>query len=256
MKVVILAGGLGTRLSEETYLKPKPMVEIGGKPILWHIMKIYSHYGINDFIICCGYKGNIIKNYFANYLALDADFTIDISENKIKFHSNSGEPWKISLVDTGDSTMTGGRLLRVANYLYGSGDFCFTYGDGVGDINIKKALEFHKSHKKLATMTVASPPNRFGSVTLEGNTVSKFKEKPKDKLGLVNAGFFVLKEEAIKYIKDDQTSWELEPLNALSDDRQLMAHVHGGFWKPMDTINDKNILESMWNSGQAPWKIW
>lgn len=256
MKAVILAGGLGTRLSEETYLKPKPMVEIGRRPVLWHIMKIYSYYGINDFIICCGYKGDIIKNYFANYLTLNSDFTIDLSKNKIEFHNNPREHWKITLIDTGGDTMTGGRLLRVADYLPKGDDFCLTYGDGVGNVNIKKAVEFHKNHNKLATMTVASPPARFGSVTLEGDRISKFMEKPKDQSGLVNAGFFVLKNEALKYIKDDQTSWELDPLNALRDDNQLMAFVHKGFWKPMDTINDKNNLEAMWTSGKAPWKIW
>ena len=255
MKVVILAGGLGTRLAEETQNIPKPMVEIGGKPILWHIMKIYSSYGFNDFIICLGYKGYVIKEYFANYFLHNSDMTIDIKNNSIDLHNNYSEPWKVTLVDTGFNTMTGGRVKRVAKYLDNE-TFMLTYGDGVGNVNIKDLVEFHKSHGKLATVTATQPEGRFGALKLENNKVASFAEKMDNKDNWINGGFFILEPEAINYIKDDFTSWEKEPLEKLSKDNELMAYFHHGFWKPMDKLKDKMDLEEMWNSDNVLWKIW
>jgi glucose-1-phosphate cytidylyltransferase len=256
MKAVILAGGLGTRISEETHLKPKPMVEIGGKPILWHVMKIYSHYGINDFIICCGYKGYIIKEYFANYFLHMSDVTFDMSTNSMEVHNRYGEPWRVTLVDTGEDTMTGGRLKRVAEYLRGEKVFCFTYGDGVGDINIAELLRFHESQGVKATVTATLPPGRFGMLLIDGERVSSFKEKPKGDGGLVNGGFFVLSPDCIDLIENDETTWEREPLEVLARSGQLAAYHHQGFWQPMDTLRDKILLEELWASGKAPWKVW
>jgi len=255
MKVVILAGGFGTRLSEETHRIPKPMVEIGGKPILWHIMKIYSTYGYNDFIICLGYKGYVIKEYFANYFLHNSDVTIDLKTNEIEVHNNYSEPWRVTLVDTGLHTQTGGRIKRVAKYI-GDETFMMTYGDGVGNINIKELVEFHKKHGKLATITAVQPEGRFGALKLKGNQVIKFAEKMDNKDSWINAGFFVLEPEVIDYIKDDNTIWEREPLERLAEEGQLMAYFHRGFWKPMDKLKDKMELEKLWNSGNAPWKIW
>lgn len=256
MKSVILAGGLGTRLSEETYLKPKPMVEIGGKPILWHILKIYSYYGVNDFIICCGYKGYVIKEYFANYFLHQSDVTFDMVNNEMEVHKKGAEPWKVTLVDTGEHTMTGGRLKRVAEYLKDEEAFCFTYGDGVGNINIKALVEFHKNHGKLATLTATYPPGRFGAINLQGDLITSFQEKPKGDGAMINGGFFVLSPEVIDRIESDSTVWEQEPLNQLAEDDQLMAYRHEDFWKPMDTLRDKNRLEDLWETGKAPWKVW
>ncbi len=256
MKAIILAGGLGTRLSEETESRPKPMVEIGGKPILWHIMKIYSSHGINDFIICCGYKGYVIKEYFANYFLHMSDITLDIQSNNMKVHTKRAEPWKITLVDTGESSMTGGRLLRVADHLKDEEAFCFTYGDGVGDIDITKSVKYHKDHKKIATMTTSYPPGRFGSIKIEDNKVLNFIEKPKGDGAMVNAGFFVLSPEVLKYIKDDNTIWEKEPLENLAKNDELMSFKHDGFWQPMDTLRDKMTLEDLWKNNKAPWKTW
>jgi glucose-1-phosphate cytidylyltransferase len=255
MKVVILAGGFGTRLAEETHSIPKPMVEIGGKPILWHIMKIYSTYGFNDFVICLGYKGYVIKEYFANYFLHNSDVTIDIKNNSMEIHNNYSEPWKVTLVDTGLNTMTGGRIKRVAKYLDDE-TFMLTYGDGVGDINIKELVEFHKSHGKLATVTATQPEGRFGALKLENNKVVSFAEKMDNKDSWINGGFFVLEPEVINYIKDDNTIWEREPLEKLSKEGELMAYFHNGFWKPMDKLKDKMDLEKMWSSGNAPWEIW
>jgi glucose-1-phosphate cytidylyltransferase len=256
MKAVILAGGLGTRLSEETYLKPKPMVEIGGKPILWHILKIYSYYGVNDFIICCGYKGYVIKEYFANYFLHQSDVTFDMANNKMKVHKKRAEPWNVTLIDTGEHTMTGGRLKRVAEYLKDEEAFCFTYGDGVGNVNIKALIEFHKHHGKPATLTATYPPGRFGAINIQGNQVESFKEKPKGDGGMINGGFFVLSPSVIDRIDNDTTVWEQEPLIGLAEDGQLMAYQHEDFWQPMDTLRDKNRLQDLWDSGQAPWKLW
>ncbi len=256
MNVVILAGGLGTRLSEETELKPKPMVEIGGKPILWHIMKIYSHYGFNDFIICLGYKGYIIKEYFANYFLHHSDVTIDLKENKIEVHNCKAEAWKITLVDTGIQTMTAGRLKRVERYI-GDRPFMLTYGDGVANIEINKLLEFHNKHGKNATITSVQPSGRFGALQVDAeNRVTSFMEKPKGDGAFINGGFFVLEPEIFKYIAGDDTLWEKEPLENLAKDNQLVAYRHDGFWKPMDTLRDKRELESLWDSGKAAWKIW
>lgn len=255
MKTVILAGGLGTRISEETLLKPKPMIEIGGKPILWHIMKIYSHYGINDFIICLGYKGYVIKEYFINYFYHMSDVTIDIKNNNTKIHQSKSEPWKITLVDTGEHSMTGGRLKRIAPYLDNE-DFCFTYGDGVSNVNIKNLIDFHKSHKRLATLTAIKPPARFGALELKNNQVQGFREKPYGGAGWANGGFFVLSPQVIEYIKDDTTIWEREPLESLTRDDQLLAYQHDDFWHAMDTLRDKNFLENLWENKSAPWKIW
>lgn len=256
MKAVILAGGLGTRLSEETSLKPKPMVEIGGKPILWHIMKQYSAHGINDFIICCGYKGYVIKEYFANYFLHTSDVTFDMKNNEMKVHEKRAEPWTITLVDTGDNSMTGGRLGRVANYIKDEDAFCFTYGDGVGDIDIAKTIEFHKSHGKKATLTATLPPGRFGALDIEAGKVNSFKEKPRGDGAMINGGFFVLSPEVLKYIDGDSCVWEQYPLKTLAEDYELMAYEHEGFWQPMDTLRDKVYLEDLWQEGNAPWKIW
>lgn len=256
MKAVILAGGLGTRLSEETSIKPKPMVEVGGKPILWHIMKMYSSHGVNDFVICCGYKGYIIKEYFANYFMHMSDITFDMQENSMIVHQKRVEPWKVTLVDTGEKSMTGGRLRRVKEYLKDEESFCFTYGDGVGDINIKELIEFHKNHGKKATLTATYPPGRFGALDIENGSVNCFKEKPKGDGAMINGGFFVLSPDVIDYIDDDSTVWEQYPLNQLAVDKQLMAYEHQGFWQPMDTLRDKNYLEELWASNKAPWKSW
>jgi glucose-1-phosphate cytidylyltransferase len=253
MKAVILAGGLGTRISEESYLKPKPMIEIGGKPLLWHVMKIYSHYGINEFIICCGYKGYVIKEYFANYFLHMSDVTFDISNNSTEIHQNNSEPWKITLVDTGEETMTGGRIKRVQKFV-GAETFCMTYGDGLADININTLLSHHNKHKKLATITGVQPPARFGALDTDGSIVRGFQEKPKDGNSIINGGFFVLNEKVFKYIKDDETLWEKEPLEKLAADKELSVYSHDGFWQPMDTLREKNILEELWASNKAPWK--
>lgn len=256
MKAVILAGGLGTRLSEETHLKPKPMVEIGGRPILWHIMKTYSHHGVNEFIICCGYKGYVIKEYFSNYFMHMSDVTFDLRNNKMEVHRERAEPWRVTLVDTGEATMTGGRLLRVKHHIGNDENFCFTYGDGVGNVDIGKSIEFHISHGKLATMTATYPPGRFGSITLHHDKVSEFKEKPRGDGSLINAGYFVLNRNVFDYIDGDGTTWEQTPLENLSKDGQLMAFQHSGFWKPMDTLRDKQALDDLWSNSTAPWKVW
>ena len=254
MRAVILAGGLGTRISEETLIKPKPMVEIGGKPILWHILKIYSHYGINEFIICCGYKGYVIKEYFANYFLHNSDVTFSLKNNTMEIHQAKVEPWKITLIDTGLETMTGGRLLRVSKYL--DTTFCFTYGDGLSDIDIGELLKFHKSHGKLVTMTSVKPPGRYGALEIKNNIVTSFHEKPDGDGAWINGGFFVVNPKALDYIENDSTSWESRPLEKISFDRELMAYCHKGFWQPMDTLRDKNNLEKIWNSRSAPWKKW
>jgi len=256
MKAVILAGGLGTRLSEETDSRPKPMVEIGGKPILWHIMKTYSSHGINDFIICCGYKGYVIKEYFANYFLHMSDITFDIENNKTTVHNKRAEPWKITLVDTGESSMTGGRLLRVRDYLKDEDCFCFTYGDGVADIDITKLIEFHRKHGKKATVTATHPSGRFGALEINEGKVKAFQEKPKGDGGVINGGYFVLSPSVIDLIDSDKTIWEQEPLTSLSAENQLMAFEHSGFWQPMDTLRDKRHLEKLWEAGEAPWKVW
>jgi glucose-1-phosphate cytidylyltransferase len=256
VKAVILAGGLGTRISEETGTRPKPMVEIGGRPILWHILKIYSAHGVNDFIVCCGYKGYVIKEYFANYSLHMSDVTFDLDGNKIEIHQRNVEPWRVTLVDTGEDTLTGGRLKRVDKYLKGENEFCFTYGDAVSDVNIPELIAFHRSHGKLATVTSVQPPGRFGALNLDGSRVDGFIEKPKGDGGWINAGFFVLSPEVIAGIKDDGTIWEAEPLRSLAQAGQLVAFLHKGFWQPMDTLRDKNQLEDLWNSGRAAWKIW
>lgn len=256
MKAVILAGGLGTRLSEETSTRPKPMVEIGGRPILWHILKMYSHHGINDFVICCGYKGYIIKEYFANYFLHMSDVTFDMRSNRMEVHHKRAEPWTVTLVDTGDNSMTGGRLGRVANYIKDDEAFCFTYGDGVGDIDISATIDFHRSHGKAATLTSTYPPGRFGALDIQDRQVKSFKEKPKGDGAVVNGGFFVLSPKVLSYLKDDSTIWEQEPLMQLAEDGQLMAYQHHGFWQPMDTLHDKQTLENLWASGKAPWKKW
>lgn len=256
MKAVILAGGLGTRISEETLVRPKPMIEIGGRPILWHIMKTYLHYGINDFIICCGYKGYVIKEYFANYFLHMSDVTFDMTNNSMQVHQNYAEPWRVTLVDTGEDTMTGGRLRRVAAYLQGEEAFCFTYGDGVGDVNIAELLDFHRSHRLQATLTATHPPGRFGALDIEGVKVKSFKEKPKGDGGMINGGFFVLSPTVIDLIDDDSCIWERAPLETLAEQEQLAAYQHHGFWQPMDTLRDKIQLEEIWQSGDAPWKVW
>ena len=256
MKAVILAGGLGTRLSEETVSKPKPMVEIGGKPILWHIMKTYSHYGISDFIICCGYKGYVIKEYFANYFLHQSDVTFDMKTNKITVHKDRAEPWTVTLVDTGDDSMTGGRLKRVMPYIKDEEAFCFTYGDGVADINIKSLIEFHKSHGKQATLTATYPPGRFGALNINDNQVQQFEEKPKGDGVLINGGYFVLSPKVIERIECDQTIWEHEPLKGLASDGELMSFKHEGFWQPMDTLADKQRLNILLEENKAPWKVW
>jgi glucose-1-phosphate cytidylyltransferase len=256
MKAVILAGGLGTRLSEETTMRPKPMVEIGGKPILWHILKMYSQHGISDFIICCGYKGYVIKEYFANYFLHTSDVTFDMQANSMHVHQRRAEPWKVTLVDTGDESMTGGRLGRVASYVKDEEAFCFTYGDGVGDIDISASINFHRSHGKWATLTAAYSPGRFGAIEIQQKQIMSFQEKPKGDGAMINGGFFVLSPKVLEYIKDDKTVWEQEPLKALAKDKQLMAYEHHGFWQPMDTMRDKQHLEDLWATGKAPWKTW
>lgn len=256
MKAVILAGGLGTRLSEETSLRPKPMVEIGGRPILWHIMKMYSSHGVNDFIICCGYKGYVIKEYFANYFLHMSDVTFNMRENRMEVHHKRAEPWNVTLVDTGDDSMTGGRLKRVADYVRDEEAFFFTYGDGVGDIDIAATLAFHRAHGKKATLTATYPPGRFGALDIKAGQVLAFKEKPKGDGALINGGFFVLSPKVIDYIDNDLTTWEQEPLMNLAADGELMAYEHAGFWQPMDTLRDKHLLENLWASGKAPWKSW
>ncbi len=256
MKCVILAGGLGTRLSEETHLRPKPMIEVGGHPVLWHIMKIYSYYGVNDFVICCGYKGYIIKEYFANYFLHMSDVTFDMKNNTMEVHHQKVEPWRVTLVDTGDETMTGGRLKRVAPYLKNEEVFCMTYGDGVSDVNISELIAFHKCHGLKATVTATLPPGRFGALDIQGDQVVGFKEKPKGDGAMINGGFFVLSPDVINLIKDDATFWEREPLEILANEGQLTAFQHTGFWQPMDTLRDKTHLEELWASGNAPWKAW
>jgi len=256
MKAVILAGGLGTRISEETHLKPKPMVEIGGKPILWHIMKLYSAHGINDFIVCCGYKGYIIKEYFANYFLHMSDVTFDMQENRMEVHQRYAEPWRVTLVDTGENTLTGGRLKRVSEYVVDEEAFCFTYGDGLSDVNISATVEFHLQHGRLATVTAVQPPGRYGALELNGQCVEGFAEKPKGDGGWINGGFFVLSPKVLSLIASDSTSWEVEPLTQLAAQGQLMAYEHAGFWQPMDTLREKNMLEDLWVSGAAPWKMW
>jgi glucose-1-phosphate cytidylyltransferase len=257
MKAVILAGGLGTRISEETENKPKPMIEIGGMPILWHILKLYSAHNVNDFVICCGYKGYVIKEYFANYFLHMSDVTFDMAHNKMEVHHRYAEPWKITLVDTGPNTMTGGRLKRVAQYVKDEEAFCFTYGDGVSDINITELIGFHRSHGKQATLTAVYPPGRFGAIDIHtDHRITSFKEKPKGDGGMINGGFFVLSPKVINLINDDNTIWEREPLESLALQSEMMAYQHHGFWQPMDTLRDKNYLEELWSSGNAPWKSW
>jgi len=256
MKAVILAGGLGTRLSEITVSKPKPMVEVGGKPILWHILKMYSYYGINNFIICCGYKGYLIKEYFANYFLHQSDVTFDLKENKMTVHENTSEPWTVTLVDTGEQSMTGGRLKRVLPYLKNEEAFCFTYGDGVSDINLKELIDFHKSHGKLATLTAVYPPGRFGALNIVENQVMMFVEKPKGDGALINGGFFILSPKVIDKIDDDSCVWEQEPLRELAQEGELMSYKHDGFWQPMDTLRDKKYLEELLKKNKAPWKVW
>lgn len=256
MKAVILASGLGTRFAEETNLRPKPMIEIGGRPILWHILKIYGAHGITDFVICCGYKGYVIKEYFANYFLHMSDITFDMKANEMIVHHKRAEPWKVTLVDTGDESMTGGRLKRVADYVKDEELFFFTYGDGVGDIDITKSMEFHRSHGKAATLTATYPPGRFGALHMEGGRITDFMEKPQGDGGMINGGFFVLSPSVIDLIDDDSTTWEQEPLKTLAARGELMAYEHHGFWQPMDTLRDKQHLESLWNSGKAPWRIW
>jgi glucose-1-phosphate cytidylyltransferase len=255
VKVVILAGGFGTRLMEETTLKPKPMVEIGGKPALWHIMKIYAAHGITDFIVCVGYKGYLIKEYFANYVLHNADVTFDMANRSMEVHHHAAEPWRVTVVDTGEKTMTGGRLKRVRRYL-GDEDFCMTYGDGIGDIDITALIEYHRAHGCIATVTAAQPPGRFGALNVDGDTVISFKEKPQGDGSWVNAGFFVLHPRVLDYIDGDDVMWEQEPIERIAGEGQLRTHRHRGFWQPMDTLRDKSLLDGLWNSGDAPWKSW
>jgi glucose-1-phosphate cytidylyltransferase len=256
MKAIILAGGFGTRLSEETALKPKPMVEIGGKPILWHIMKSYSSHGINDFVICCGYKSYVIKEYFSNYFLHTSDVTFDMQKNTMEVHTRYAEPWKVTVVDTGLDTMTGGRLKRVQRYVAGDDMFCFTYGDGVSDVNITDLIAFHKKHGKLATLTAVQPPGRFGVLNLDGTRITSFQEKPQGDGAWINGGFFVLSPKVIDYIQDDTTVWEKKPMERLASEGQLEAYMHRKFWQPMDTLRDKILLEDLWDNGKAPWKSW
>ena len=256
MKAVILAGGLGTRISEETSTRPKPMVEIGGKPILWHIMKSYSHHGIKDFVICCGYKGYVIKEYFANYFLHMSDVTFDMTNNSMQVHQRNAEPWKVTLVDTGDETLTGGRVKRIADYVKDEDAFCLTYGDGVGDVNITELIAFHKAQKVKATLTAVFPPGRFGALDLQNDKVQNFREKPKGDGALINGGFFVLSPDVIDYIDGDETIWEREPMERLAKEGEMAAFSHNGFWQPMDTLRDKVHLEELWDSGKAPWKVW
>jgi len=257
MKAVILAGGYGSRISEESSVRPKPMVEIGGMPILWHIMKIYSHHGVNDFVVCCGYKGDVIRDWFSNYQMKNADVTFDYRSNEVEIHSSPAEPWRVTLAETGDGTMTGGRLKHAAKHLDDE-PFCLTYGDGVGDVDIRSSIEFHREHGKKATMTVFQPDERFGVINLQpgDNTVTSFREKQKGKGIWANAGFFVLDRDVIDYIEGDQTSWEIEPMRQLAEEGEVVANRHTSFWMPMDTLRDKNVLEEMWTEGNPPWKCW
>ncbi|MEY3200783.1 MAG: glucose-phosphate cytidylyltransferase [Pseudomonadota bacterium] len=256
MKAVILAGGLGTRISEETHLRPKPMIDIGGKPVLWHIMKLYSHHGIHDFVICCGYKGYLIKEYFANYFLHMSDVTFDIANNRMDVHQHHAEPWRVTLVDTGENTMTGGRIRRIRDYVAAEPAFCLTYGDGLGNVDLSALMAFHAAHGKLATLTATYPPGRFGALDLAESEVRAFREKPLGDGGMINGGFFVLSPKVIDYIEGDHTLWEREPLETLAQQGELQAFRHEGFWQPMDTQRDKLLLESLWQSGQAPWRVW
>lgn len=256
MKAVILAGGLGTRISEETHVRPKPMIEIGGKPLLWHVMKIYSAHGIHDFVICCGYKGYVIKEYFANYFLHMSDVTFDMEHNQMEVHQRKSEPWRVTLVDTGDDTLTGGRLKRVFDYVKDEDAFCFTYGDGVADVDVSAEIAFHQQHGKLATVVAVRPPGRYGALQMDGVRVAGFTEKPRGDGGLINGGFFVLSPKCINYISGDKTSWEEGPLAQISRAGELMAFEHSGFWQPMDTLREKNHLEDLWAQGKAPWKVW
>ena len=256
MKAVILAGGLGTRLSEETAIRPKPMVEIGGMPILWHIMKLYSAHGVEDFVICCGYKGYVIKEYFANYFLHMSDVTFDMQANCMHVHQKRAEPWKVTLVDTGDTSATGGRIRRIAEHVRDEDAFCLTYGDGIGDIDITASIDFHRRHGKSATVTATFPPGRFGALDIHDGQVRSFQEKPRGDGAMINGGFFVLSPRVLEYIEGDDTLWEQEPLQRLAADGELMAWPHSGFWQPMDTLRDKTYLEELWSSGQAPWKTW
>ncbi|TSA39432.1 MAG: glucose-1-phosphate cytidylyltransferase [Methylococcaceae bacterium] len=256
MKAVILAGGLGTRISEETSTRPKPMVEIGGKPILWHIMKVYSQHGVNEFIICCGYKGYVVKEYFANYFLHMSDVTFDMKNNKMEVHQQYAEPWKVTLVDTGENTMTGGRVKQIKDYVKDEEFFCLTYGDGVSDVNISELIAFHKQQQVKATLTGVLPPGRFGALDIKNQKVNSFKEKPQGDGAMINGGFFVLSPKVIDYIADDNTTWEREPLERLAEEGELAVFPHQGFWQPMDTLRDKLHLEELWQTGQAPWKIW
>lgn len=255
MKTVILAGGLGTRISEESHLRPKPMIEIGGKPIIWHIMKIYSHYGINDFVICLGYKGYVIKEYFANYFLHMSDVTFDMSENRMHIHNRNAEPWRVTLVDTGENTATGGRIKRIRDYV-GDDTFCLTYGDGVADVDLPALLDFHKQHGKLATVTAVQPPGRYGALDVRGEQVHGFQEKPLGDGGWINGGFFVLEPGIFDYIEGDDSTWEYEPMRGLAEAGQLMSHVHRGFWQAMDTLRDRSYLEERWKLGEAQWRVW
>jgi len=256
MKAVLLAGGLGTRISEETHLKPKPMIEIGGKPLLWHIMKIYAAHGVNEFVVCCGYRGYVIKEYFANYFLHMSDVTFDMSRNSMEVHHQNVEPWRVTLVDTGQHTMTGGRLKRVADHVANEGAFCFTYGDGVSNVDVSALLAFHRRHGRMATVTAVQPPGRYGALEISGSRVDSFMEKPPGDGGLINGGFFVMSPSVIDLIADDMTPWEAAPLAMLAEKGELMAFEHRGFWQPMDTLRERNLLEDLWNSGKAPWKVW
>jgi glucose-1-phosphate cytidylyltransferase len=256
MKAVILAGGLGTRISEETHLRPKPMIEIGGRPMLWHVLKLYSSHGINDFVICCGYRGYVIKEYFANYFLHMSDVTFDLENNRMEVHERKAEPWRVTLVDTGEETMTGGRLKRVAAHLANEESFCFTYGDGLADVDIGALVDFHRTHGKMATVTGVRPPGRYGAIERDGARVTAFAEKPRGDGGLINGGFFVLSPACLELIEGDHTSWESDPLVQLAARDEMMVYEHTGFWQPMDTLRDKNHLESLWNNGRAPWKVW
>jgi glucose-1-phosphate cytidylyltransferase len=256
LKAVILAGGLGTRISEETSLKPKPMIEVGGKPLLWHIMKSYSAHGIYEFVICCGYKGYVIKEFFANYFLHTSDVTFDIQANSMEVHSHHAEPWKVTLVDTGENTMTGGRLKRIQKFIENDDAFCFTYGDGLSNVDIRASIAFHQKHGKLGTMTAVQPPGRFGAIDMKGQRIVRFKEKPQGDDNWINGGYFILSPKVIDYITDDSTFWEKEPIENLARDNQIDAFIHNGFWQPMDTLRDKVYLDELWVSGKAPWKTW
>lgn len=256
VKAVILAGGLGTRISEETSIKPKPMIEIGGRPILWHIMKLYSAHGVNEFVICCGYKGYVIKEYFANYFLHMSDVTFDMKRNRMEVHQEKAEPWRVTLIDTGDETMTGGRLKRVGDYVKDEKAFCLTYGDGLSDVDIQASIDFHAGHGKLATVTAVKPPGKYGALEQSGDQVIGFAEKPRGDGGFINGGFFVLSPACIDFIAGDHVSWESSPLTELAARGELMSYQHLGFWQPMDTLREKNLLEELWASGKAPWKIW